>query len=57
MNSPAWQSGLRDEDVITSINRKPVSDPGELMAIAAQGRGSLLLNIIRGDGSLFILIR
>ena len=57
VNSPAWQSGLRDEDVITSINRKPVSDPGELMAIAAQSRGSLLLNIIRGDGSLFILIR
>ena len=56
-DSPAWKSGLRDEDVITSVNRKPVSDPGELMAIAAQGGGSLLLNIIRGDRSLFILIR
>ena len=56
-DSPAWESGLRDEDVITSVNRKPVSDPGELMAIAAQGGGSLLLNIIRGEGSLFILIR
>ena len=56
-DSPAWESGLRDEDVITSVNRKPVSDPGELMAVAAQGGGSLLLNIIRGDGSLFILIR
>jgi len=56
-DSPAWESGLRGEDVITSVNRQPVSDPGELMAIAAQGGGSLLLNIIRGDGSLFILIR
>ena len=56
-DSPAWESGLRVEDVITSVNRKPVSDPGELMAVAAQGGGSLLLNIIRGDGSLFILIR
>ena len=56
-DSPAWESGLREEDVITSVNRKPVSDPDELMVIAAQGGGSLLLNIIRGDGSLFILIR
>ena len=56
-DSPAWQAGLRESDVITSVNRKPVADPGELMAIAAQGGGSLLLNIIRGDGSLFILIR
>ncbi len=56
-DSPAWESGLRGEDVITSVNRQPVTDPGELMAIAAQGGGSLLLNIIRGDGSLFILIR
>jgi serine protease Do/serine protease DegQ len=56
-DSPAWQAGLRDNDVITSVNRKPVADPGELMAIAAESGGSLLLNIIRGDGSLFILIR
>ncbi|MDA0228612.1 MAG: Do family serine endopeptidase [Proteobacteria bacterium] len=56
-DSPAWEAGLRDEDVITSVNRKPVTDPSELMAVAAQGGGSLLLNIIRGDGSLFILIR
>ena len=56
-DSPAWESGLREEDVITSVNRKPVTDPGELMAVASQGGSSLLLNIIRGDGSLFILIR
>ena len=56
-DSPAWESGLREEDVITSVNRRPVTDPGELMAVAAQGGGSLLRNIISGDGSLFILIR
>ncbi len=56
-DSPAWKAGLRADDVITSINRKSVEDPGELMTIAGQSSGSLLLNIIRGDGALFILIR
>jgi len=56
-DSPAWKAGLREDDVITSINRKPVEGPSELVTIAAQSGGSLLLNIIRGDGSLFILIR
>jgi S1-C subfamily serine protease len=55
-DSPAWKAGLRKEDVITSVNRKPVTNPGELMAAASQAGGSLLLNIIRGDGSLFVLI-
>jgi len=55
-DSPAWKAGIRKEDVITSVNRKPVTNPGELMAAASQAGGSLLLNIIRGDGSLFVLI-
>ena len=57
VDSPAWKAGLRKEDKITSVNRKPVTSPGELMAAVSQAGGSLLLNIIRGDGSLFILIQ
>ncbi|MBI07483.1 MAG: serine endoprotease DegQ [Rhodospirillaceae bacterium] len=56
-NSPAWKAGLREEDVITSINRQLVENSSELMTIAGQSGGSLLLNIARGEGSLFILIR
>ncbi len=56
-NSPAWKAGLREEDVITSINRQLVANSSELMTIAGQSGGSLLLNIARGEGSLFILIR
>ena len=55
-DSPAWRSGLREGDVITSVNRKPITTPDELFEVAA-GEGALLLNIRRGDGALFVLIR
>ncbi len=55
--SPAWRAGLREEDVITSVNRKPVTTPDALAQTARAGDGPLLLNIRRGQGALFILIR
>ena len=55
--SPAWQAGLRAGDVITSVNRKAVTKPSELINIASKSAGALLLHIIRGNGSLFIIIR
>ena len=56
-DSPAWRAGLRKDDVITSVNRKPVKTAEEFAAAAGESSGSLLLNIRRGDGALFILIR
>ncbi len=56
-DSPAWRAGLRKDDVITSVNRKPVKSPEEFAAAASASSGSLLLNIMRGDGALFVLIR
>jgi len=55
-DSPAWRSGLRQGDIITSVNRKAITTPDELFE-AASGDGALLLNIRRGDGALFVLIR
>ncbi|WP_456413267.1 DegQ family serine endoprotease [Thiolapillus sp.] len=58
INSPAWRAGLRPGDVITSVNRQPVSSLMDLSALASQtGKKGLLLNIVRGNGALFVVIR
>ncbi len=57
-NSPAWEAGLRAGDVIVSVNRQPVGSLMEFSALAAQaGDKGLLLNIVWGNGALFVVIR
>ncbi len=54
--SPAWRAGLRSDDIIVMANRRRVRSMAELER-ALRGKRQLLLNIRRGDGALFILIR
>ncbi|MCG8436231.1 MAG: DegQ family serine endoprotease [Gammaproteobacteria bacterium] len=59
-NSPAARAGgagLRPGDVITSVNRRPVTNVSEFEALISGNRGVLLLNIRRGSGALFLAIR
>jgi Do/DeqQ family serine protease len=53
--SPAAQRGLRPGDVIIGVNRRKISNLGELQQ-AAQGQ-ALLLNIRRGNANLILPIR
>jgi len=55
--SPAWQAGLRQADVITSVNQQLVTTPDELAEAAQANKGVLLLNVRRGDVALFMAIR
>ncbi|MGF1615755.1 MAG: DegQ family serine endoprotease [Gammaproteobacteria bacterium] len=55
--SPAWVSGLRQGDVIVSINRQKVTSVEEIAPAIAQFPQRLLLNIVRGDAALFLVIR
>lgn len=54
--SPAARHGLRPGDVIVSANRQPTPSL-EAFREAVQGQEDLLLNVRRGNGALFIVIR
>jgi Do/DeqQ family serine protease len=54
--SPAWASGLRKGDIITSANRKKISNMSEFSQ-ALKGSQSLLLNVQRGRGALFLFLQ
>ncbi|MEO5702763.1 MAG: DegQ family serine endoprotease [Gammaproteobacteria bacterium] len=56
--TPAAQAGLRPGDILTSVNRKPVRTPDDLVnATQTNRREPLLLNVQRGEGALFIAIQ
>ncbi len=54
--SPAWQAGLRKGDVVTSVNRQPVSNIRMFNKLTQSG-STLLLNIHRKSGSLFLYLQ
>jgi Do/DeqQ family serine protease len=55
--SPAWRAGLRKGDIIVSANRMVVEDISSLEAAIRHNRNGILLNIRRGEGALFLVIR
>jgi serine protease Do/serine protease DegQ len=54
--SAAWQAGLRPNDIITSVNKKPVKNLDDFKPHAYSG-GSLLLNITRRGQAMFLLLK
>ena len=56
-DTPAYNAGLREGDVITEINRRPVETPDDILQVVEETGPPLLLNIRRDDGALFIPIR
>lgn len=54
--SPAAQRGLREGDIITQVNRRPVQNLGQLREIAGSSN-ILFLLVRRGDRSLMLQIR
>ena len=54
--SPAARTGLRRGDIITSANRKNIKNIIELQSAIAKSK-SLLINVRRGSGSLFLFLQ
>lgn len=55
--SPAWRSGLRGGDIITSVNNKTVQTLKDFITLVDKKQDSLLLRIVRGDTAAFIVIK
>ena len=55
-NSAGWRAGLRPGDIIISANRQPTTSTKSLQMIALQKKKELLVQVIRGNGALYILI-
>ena len=55
--SQAARNGLRPNDVIVAVNRRRVRNAEELASAFEQSGRTLALNIVRGNGQLFIVIR
>jgi len=54
--SNAAQAGLRAGDAIVGVNQEPVSSPEDVVRIASDTEGQLLLQIVRDGSALFIVI-
>ena len=54
--SAAARAGLREGDIVLSVNRQAVSELDDFRRLAARG-GNLLLHIHRDGGALFLLLR
>jgi serine protease Do/serine protease DegQ len=55
--SQAWQSGLRQGDIITSVNHTKISKLDDFLAAVDRKPGPLLLRIIRGNAAAFLVIK
>ena len=53
---PAWNAGLRTNDIITSVNKQPIKSLDDFKPLAHNGK-ELLLNITRKQRAMFLLLR
>lgn len=55
--TPVWDAGLREGDIITSVNRQPVRELNEFLSIVTQLKGQLLLRVRRGDRAAYMVVK
>ena len=55
--SPAAQAGLQKDDVIIGVNRDRVNSIAEMRKVLAAKPAIIALQIVRGNESLYLLMR
>ena len=57
-DSAAWQAGLRPGDIVTAVNRGPVTTiDGFTRSVRATAQGPIALNLIRGDSRMVLIVQ
>lgn len=55
-DSNAWRADLLPGDVITSANQQSVTDINSLKKIVSEAKDTVLVNVLRGPGAVFLVI-
>ena len=55
-NSPAWNAGLRDNDIITSVNKQAIESLDSFKPLVYNDQ-QLLINLTRNGRAMFIILR
>jgi len=55
--SRAYRSGLEAGDIITAVNRQPVTSRSQMLRILEDINGTVALNVRRGEQLLFLIVR
>ena len=55
--SNVWRAGLREGDIVTSVNRAAVGDFKGFLARVNQTKGALLFRVQRGNAAAFMVLR
>lgn len=55
-DSEAWNAGLREGDIIRSLNNEAVASPGQLLTMVKTDPDRLLFNVIRNGSGVFITV-
>ncbi|MBT8139051.1 MAG: DegQ family serine endoprotease [Gammaproteobacteria bacterium] len=56
-NSPAAGTGLREGDLIVSVNRVRIANLKEMTSVAKRSSGNMLLRLVRGNTALYLVLR
>lgn len=55
--SPAWRAGIRESDILYSINKQLIPTFEQALETISNNQGGMILNIQRGNRALYLVIK